>query len=269
MKRKIFISVLLGVLALAMSSCNSPEYRFTDGGCKFIIQKIDGKRQWGMMSSEGEEKYIPCQYDSIFSAYGAPYKIDELFIAVKDGKMYAWDYRGEQLLEGKGFEYLASSCQGASHNKSVYGGGSLLHEAQTSEGIIFFYLPLSAVKWVEFGPAEAVLWGGNTHLYKKNGKWGVLDKEDFSEIIPSVYDAVISVEETYFWVKKDNKWFALDRDNRVISKPKSLLNKYLKMPAMSNEEYQKEERKALFRKISIEEASYIAVNPWRSDYISW
>lgn len=38
----------------------------TDGDCKFVIKKVDGKRQWGMVSAWDEREYIPCQYDSIF-----------------------------------------------------------------------------------------------------------------------------------------------------------------------------------------------------------
>ncbi|WP_302568129.1 WG repeat-containing protein [Culturomica massiliensis] len=268
---KIFVSVLLGVMSLAMCSCNSPEYRPTDGKCSFIIKKIDGKRQWGMVSSGSGQEYIPCQYDSIFSAYGHPYHIDELFIAVKDGKMYAWTYRGKQLLNGRGFTSLVSSkYDDRLHNSSVYGGG-LFNEAQTDEGIMFFYLP-TGTKWVEFGPAEAVLWGG-TILSKKNGKWGILwgkdSKKYLSPITPYIYDAVISVRGHYFWVKKDGKWSAIDLDGKPVRKSQSLLNKYLSMPSMDNEEYQRKERSALFRKISIQEASYISVSWTEADYISW
>ena len=46
---KIFFSLLLGILAFVMSSCSSTEYRPTDGDCKFVIKKVDGKRQWGMV----------------------------------------------------------------------------------------------------------------------------------------------------------------------------------------------------------------------------
>lgn len=266
---KIFISVLLGFLALAVCSCSSPEYRPTDGNCSFVIKKIDGKRQWGMVSSYDKREYIPCQYDSIFSAYGAPYNVKELFIAVKNGKMYAWDYRGKQLLKGKGFTSLVSSEQKAEHNNSVYGGGALFHEAQTSKGIMFFYLPLSEIDWVEFGPAEYVLWGKATILCKKNGRWGILMRKNFSEISPCIYEAVISVGEAYFWIKKDGKWSAIGRDGKIVHKSTALLNKYMKMPSMNNEQYQKEENSALFRKISIDGASYIAINPWRSKYIAW
>ena len=266
---KIIFSVLLGILAFAMSSCSSTEYRPTDGDCKFVIKKVDGKRQWGMVDSRNMQvEYIPCQYDSIFSVYDAPYNIKDLFVAVKDGKMYAWTYRGKQLLGGKGFTSLVSSEQKAQHNKSVY-GGALFHEVQTSDGIMFFYLPLSEIDWVEFGPAECILWGNKTILYKKNEKWGILIRKNFSEITPCIYESVINVGETYFWVKKDGKWFAIDRDNKPIRKPTYLLDKYLKLQSMSGKQFQKEENTALFRKISIEEASYITVNPWRAKYISW
>ncbi|CCZ08418.1 WG repeat-containing protein [Culturomica massiliensis] len=268
---KIFVSVLLGIMSLALSSCNSPEYRPTDGNCSFIIKKIDGKRQWGIVHKSGKTEYIPCQYDSIFSAYNSPYYIKDLFIGVKNGKMYALDtWRGE-LLGGRGFTSLVSSKQKAPHNKSVSGGGPLFEEAKTDEGIMFFYLP-TGTKWVEFGPAEAVLWGG-TILSKKNGKWGILwgkdSKKYLSPITPYIYDAVISVRGQYFWVKKDGKWSAIDLDGKPVRKSQSLLNKYLSMPSMDNEEYQRKERSALFRKISIQEASYISVSWTEADYISW
>lgn len=267
---KIFFPVLLGILAFAMSSCNTEtvEYRQTDGDCKFVIKKIDGKRQWGMADSRDDREYIPCQYDSIFSAYGAPYEVRKLFIAVKDKKMYAWNHRGKRLLGGRAFTSFVSNKQAAFHNKTVLTGIDLFHEAVTDEGIMFFYLS-RGFDWIEFGPANAVLWGQTTALCKKNGKWGISDTKTFQEITPCIYDEIISVKESYFWVKKDNKWSAIDSNGKSIRKSTTLLNKYLKMPAMSSEQYQKEENSALFRKITLEEAMYIAVDPWNADYISW
>lgn len=264
---KIFISVLLGFLALAMCSCSSPEYRPTDGGCAFVIKKIDGKRQWGLVNNEDRYRtYIPCQYDSIFSAYGAPYYIDELFVGLKNGKMYAWDYRGVQLLGGKGFISLISSKYNEKlHNNNVVGGG-IFNEALTDEGIMFFYLP-TGIDWFEFGPAEAVLWGDAAVLCKRNGKWGILKGEDRSEIAPYIYDSIISVRGSYFWVKKDGKWSAIDRDNKPVRKSTSLLNKYLRLPSLNYKEYSKS--KSTFRKISIQEASYISVSWTEADYIAW
>ena len=268
---KIFVSVLLGVMSLAMCSCNSPEYRPTDGKCSFIIKKIDGKRQWGMVSSGSGQEYIPCQYDSIFSAYGHPYHIDELFIAVKDGKMYAWTYRGKQLLNGRGFTSLVSSkYDDRLHNSSVYGGG-LFNEAQTDEGIMFFHLPLGEIKWVEFGPAESVFWGSETILSKKDGKWGILwgekSEKYLSPITPYIYDAVISVAEIYFWVKKDGKWSAIDRNNKPIRKSFSLLNKYQKLPNLDFDQLIQAKRDVKDAKLSIQEASYIEVSD--SKYTAW
>ncbi len=266
MKTKNSISVLLGILALAISSCNPPEYRPTDGDCTFVIKKIDGKRQWGMVSSGDGREYIPCQYDSIFSAYGAPYHIDELFVGIKNGKMYAWDYRGEQLLGGKGFTSLISAKNNELlHNNHVVGGG-IFNEALTDEGIMFFYLP-TGIDWFEFGPTEAVLWGDAAVLCKKNGKWGIRKGEDRTEIAPYIYDSIISVRGSYFWVKKDGKWSAIGRDNKPVRKPISLLNKYLKLPSLSYKEYSKS--KSTFRKISIQEASYISVSWTDADYIAW
>lgn len=265
---KIFFPVLLGIWALAMCSCNSAEYRPTDDNCAFVIKKIDGKRQWGLVENwDKEREFIPCQYDSIFSAYGPPYNITHLFIGIKDGKMYAWDDCGKQLLNGKGFTSLVPNKQHPPHNKSILAGGALFHEVQTNDGIMFFYL--SSQGWVEFGPAEAVLWGETAILHKKNGKWGIWDMENHQEITPCIYSSVISVREDYFWVKKDEKWVAVNRENRVMRKSQSLLNKYLNMSSMDREQYRREEKSALFRKISIEEASYISVDPYNADYISW
>lgn len=266
---KIFFSVLLGALAFAVSSCNTEtvEYRQTDGDCKFVIKKIDGKRQWGMADARDDQEYIPCQYDSIFSAYGAPYGVRKLFIAVKDGKMYAWNHRGKCLLGGRAFTSFVSNKQNAFRNKSVLGGGALFHEAAADKDVMFFYLAQD--DWFEFGPTEAVLWGQATALCKKNGKWGVSDTETFQEITPCIYDEVISVGEAYFWVKKDRKWSAIWRDGKTARKSTALLNKYLKMPAMDSEQYRKEKNSALFRKITLEEASYIAINPYDAKYIAW
>lgn len=266
---KFFISVLLGFLVFAVSSCNTAEYRPTDGGCDFVIKKIDGKRQWGLVDNwDRKIEFIPCQYDSIFSAYGAPYNIKELFIAVKDGKMYAWNYRGKQLLKGTGFTSLVSSRQKNCHNSSYY-GGPLFHEALTPEGIIFFFLPLGEIKWVEYGPAEAMFYSDAYILYKKNRKWEIVDREDNSQIAPPIFDSIMNVGDAYFWVKKDGKWKAIDCTGKVLRKSQSIVNKYLKLQTMSDEQFQKEERTALFRKISLAEVSYIAVDPYNADYIAW
>ena len=212
--------IFLSIMAFALSSCNKEtvEYRQTDGDCKFVIKTIDGKRQWGMADARDNREYIPCQYDSIFSAYGEPYNIAKLFIALKDGKMYAWTYRGDQLLDGRGFTSLVSSSQDSPHNSSVY-GGPIFHEAQTDEGIMFFRLP-TGITWLEIGPAEALFWGESRILCKKDGKWAVLDGRKgnhFSPITPYSYEAVISVNHKYFWVKQDGKWSAIDADGNVIN----------------------------------------------------
>lgn len=269
---KIFISVLLGFLALAVCSCSSPEYRPTDGNCSFVIKKIDGKRQWGMVDSRNMQvEYIPCQYDSIFSAYGAPYYIDELFVGLKNGKMYAWDYRGVQLLGGKGFISLTSEKhEELLHNNHIVGSG-IFNEALTDEGIIFFYLP-TGIDWFEFGPAEAVLWLTTEVLCKKNGKWGILwgksaGHEYLSVIAPFVYDEIICVNGNYFWVKKDGKWSAINTSGKSISKPISLLHKYQKLPSQNYEQYCQAEREIRIRKLSIQEASYVFVPNYK--YIAW
>ena len=125
---KIFFSLLLGILAFVMSSCSSTEYRPTDGDCKFVIKKVDGKRQWGMVSAWDEREYIPCQYDSIFSVYDAPYNIKDLFVAVKGGKMYAWTYRGKPLFDGKAITSLTSvkKKDAQLHNSDIGGGAIFL-----------------------------------------------------------------------------------------------------------------------------------------------
>ena len=125
---KIFFSLLLGILAFVMSSCSSTEYRPTDGDCKFVIKKVDGKRHWGMVSAWDEREYIPCQYDSIFSVYDAPYNIKDLFVAVKDGKMYAWTYRGKPLFDGKAITSLTSvkKKDAQLHNSDIGGGAIFL-----------------------------------------------------------------------------------------------------------------------------------------------
>ncbi len=272
MKTKNLFMVFLSIMAFALSSCNKEtvEYRQTDGDCKFVIKTIDGKRQWGMADARDNREYIPCQYDSIFSAYGEPYNIAKLFIALKDGKMYAWTYRGDQLLDGRGFTSLVSSSQDSPHNSSVY-GGPIFHEAQTDEGIMFFRLP-TGITWLEIGPAEALFWGESRILCKKDGKWAVLDGRKgnhFSPITPYSYEAVISVNHKYFWVKQDGKWSAIDADGNAISKSRSLLSKYQRMRAMSSEEFNKKRKSATFRKISMGEASYIGVNAWEAEYIAW
>lgn len=267
---KIFISVLLGFLALAMSSCNSPEYRPTDGGCAFVIKKIDGKRQWGLVDNwDRNIEFIPCQYDSIFSTNCSPYEVRDLFIAVKNGKKYAIECTGRKVLGGRAFSSIMTLNQNPIHNKSVYGGGALFHEMETAEGRMYFCLPRGNARRIEFGPAETVLWGEAVVVCKRNEKWGVLNKQDYSTILPFAYDAIISVRELYFWVKKDGKWSALRNNRKVIRKSTSLLNKYLNLPALDDIQYQKEENHATFRKISIEEASHISVNPSEANYIAW
>lgn len=270
MKTKIFFSVLLGIMALAMSSCSRTEYRPVDDNYAFMIKKIDGKRQWGIVNKNDKTIYIPCQYDSVFSANNAPYNIKHLFIGIKNGKMYALDTWYGELLGGEGFTSLVSSEQiGSPHNnKSIVGGGVLFHEAKTDDGIIFFYQPLGEKAWVEYGPAEAMLWTGNRVLYKKQGKWGISTRKGDS-IVANIYDEIISVNEDYFWAKKNGEWSSIDLNGHPIRKSHSLLNKYKKLPSLSSEDYTKQKTSATFRKISVQEASYIAVRWTNASYISW
>jgi len=81
-----------------------------------------------MVSAWDEREYIPCQYDSIFSVYDAPYNIKDLFVAVKDGKMYAWTYRGKPLFDGKAITSLTSvkKKDAQLHNSDIGGGAIFL-----------------------------------------------------------------------------------------------------------------------------------------------
>lgn len=272
---KIFpLPVLLGALAFAMSSCSSTEYCPANGNYAFLIKKNDGKRQWGIVHKSGKTEYIPCQYDSIYSLYGQAEHTNDLFVGIKDGKKYilsAWHKK--RLLGGRNFTSLVFDCQNPQHNKSVW-GGPIFSEAQTDEGIIFFHW--TGHKWEEFGPVEALFWKQSNILYKKNGKWGIQEGKwpdvtlpPMSSEVSCIYDEIINVGEAYFWVKKDGKWSAIDHKGKPIHKSTALLNKYQKMRVMSIEEYRQKEKSATFRKISLEEVSHIAVNPWEADYISW
>lgn len=260
------------MLAVFAEACSTTEYRPTDGDCKFVIEKVDGKRQWGLSSNDPdqEEMYIPCQYDSIFSAYGAPYHIEQVFVGIKDGKMYAWTYRGKQLLSGKGFTALISSQQEDRLHNNQSDGGGIFHEAKTDEGFLFFYKPATR-DWVEFGPADAVLWGDEIILSKKNGKWAVLWGEGSgkypSQITPYIYDAAINVSGVYCWVKKDGKWSAIDKQNRPVRKSVSVLNKYLKLPNLKFKQYIQAQRDVETCKVSVQEASYVCVANYQ--YTDW
>lgn len=273
MKKYLFLFFFSGALALSVSSCSAPEYRPTDGNYSFIIKKVKGKRQWGIVHKSKKTEYIPCQYDSIFSAYGAPYNIKKLFVGIKNGKMYALDTWKGELLGGRGITSLVSSeDKDRLHNNSYVGGG-VFEEAKTDEGIMFFHLSSSGTSWVEFGPAEALFWHPERILCKKNGKWAVLWGE-YNEkypqaITPYIYDAIIAVGYTYFWVKKDNKWSAIDNEGKPIHKSQAILNKYLKLPSLNSKQFGESERTNLYSKVSVEEASYIAVDPFSADYVAW
>lgn len=283
---KFLLPFLLCVGILVVSSCNPVEYRPTGNGNYFLIKKVDGKRQWGMGTmvrnqpgTWGEE--IPCQYDSIFSICNAPYHLQYLYVAIKDGQRYLWN-DGDLLLGGRSFTRLYSSywageelvpiAYRARHSESTYGCyGSLYAEAHTEDGIIF--LNRNHTAYFEVGPAEAIFDCQNVILYKKGGKWGVYNSEIGGiikeKLIDCVYDEIICVNLSYYWGKKDGKWSAFDENGKTINKSRTLLNKYLQMPSMSDDEYLETENSALFRKKTIEKASYIAIDPWNQAYIEY
>lgn len=84
---------------------------------------------------------------------------------------------------------------------------------------MFFRQNINA-EWIEIGPAESLFWGREIILSKRNGKWAVLwgekSEKYLNEITSYMYDAVINVGEVYFWVKKDGKWSAIDRNNPLV-----------------------------------------------------
>ena len=155
------------------------------------------------------------------------------------------------------------------HNSDIR-GGAIFSEATTNGGYMFFYQNKNS-KWIEFGPAESLFWGSEVILSKKNGKWAVLwgekSEKYLSEITPYIYDAVINVGEVYFWVKKDGKWFAIDRDNKKISKSPAILKKYQNLSSLSFDEYIQAQRDVKTCKISMQEASYIYVANYK--YTAW
>ena len=97
---------------------------------------------------------------------------------------------------------------------------------------MFFRQNINA-EWIEIGPAESLFWGREIILSKRNGKWAVLwgekSEKYLNEITSYMYDAVINVGEVYFWVKKDGKWSAIDRNNKTIFKSPTILEKYQKL----------------------------------------
>lgn len=273
----------MGFFIFSWSACDIEkiEYRPTNGSRVFVIKEKDGKKLWGLVHEDNVNSfYIPCEYDSIFSTYGAPYNLKNkhLFIAQRGGKMYAWHYDGKQLLDGKGFTKFVSHYQEhLLHNNSDVGGG-LFSECYTDDGIMFISYMRSINseyrKWFELGPAEALLWTNYNVLIKKDGKWGVLygeyENEKYRHVkIPCVYDAIICVSDVYFWVRKDDKWMTIDNKGELISKPKYLLDKYLNLPSLTFEEVSGEYRNELYRKTSVQEAAYIILDPWNREYYEW
>lgn len=66
---------------------------------------------------------------------------------------------------------------------------------------------------------------------------GEKSEKYLNEITSYMYDAVINVGEVYFWVKKDGKWSAIDRNNKTIFKSPTILEKYQKLPSLNFEDY--------------------------------
>lgn len=123
---------------------------------------------------------------------------------------------------------------------------------------MFFRQNINA-EWIEIGPAESLFWGREIILSKRNGKWAVLwgekSEKYLNEITSYMYDAVINVGEVYFWVKKDGKWSAIDRNNKTIFKSPTILEKYQKLPSLNFEDYIQAQRDGKTCKISVQEAS--------------
>lgn len=270
MKTNLLMLAVAGMAALALSSC-APEHRPTDNNCQFIIKKIDGKRKWALAEkTQGCERlYTEFEYDSIFSAETAPYRIKQLFIGLKDGKYYAITSWGKTLFDGAGFSSLTSIYQRPENCASIY--GPLFNEAKVSNGFLFFYLPRGIVKLFEFGPAEYLFGGYYSLIYKKNGKWGALHENDRSEIAPCIYDGIIEVtgHYHYYLVKNGGKWSALDDKGRVLQKSQSVINYLLKLPILSSKEYHAGEKSLIYRRIGSGNVGQIAVSPWESEYITF
>ncbi len=269
MKTKIFFSVLLGIMALAMSSCSRTEYRPTDDNSMFVIKKIDGKRQWALAENTvgNQRLYTEFIYDSIFSARANPYQIKQLFIGIKDGKYYAITSWGKLLLDGRGFSSLRSVAQGPKNSSSVY--GALFNEVTTPEGFLYFYLPGGVSKLFEFGPAEYLFEGMYSLIYKKGGKWGAMRENDKKEIVPCIYDGIIEVSGhyQYYLIKQNGKWSAVDDKGKALFKSQRTIKYLLKLPIMDYQEYKRS--KATYRRIGSENMGQIAVNPFEAPYVTF
>ncbi len=243
MKTKIFFSVLLGIMALAMSSCNTEtiEYRPAGDDLDYVIKTTKESKKWGIVKNHAtpqfETQIVPCIYDSIYSLQD---QIQFAYAGIRDGKNYAFDRLGRFLWENG--EFLAvSKISETDPLNSSYFQRCCLTKFTVSDGNLFVFYYGEDVEpngmrvavnisplYFHCGPYENLFAGTNGYAYQKNGKWGIVKIEvgeklhgiflpKFTQLTEAQYDGIIEVveqSESFWLVKREGKWSAIDKDGK-------------------------------------------------------
>lgn len=242
-----------------LTSCGPKiEYRRVESNdiFSFEIKTEDGRRSWGLVRTipnhdTGERsRCIPCEYDSIYAVED----IEDLYIAIKDGKKFAYNaYNSNRsLFDGKPVNKITfREDLYEKYSNSTF--GNLYHQAHTSEGIYYFR---GMDKYHDhnfcFGPYENFFYGGAGYAYKKNGKWGACLKKTISStsnrkdevryipFLSPVYDAIIQImgPQPYWLVKENGVWKTiLTSTGEEIKKPQSLIQLFLNRPILKSKNF--------------------------------
>ncbi len=255
------------VMGLMFSACTKTEYRPANNRQDYVIKTKDDSKTWGLRRNWDKEMIIPCEYDSIYSVYktergGIGYDVFlfSFFVAEKDNMKYVYDDEKRPLGEDA-FTDVVLYDENPQNSRAFNAG--VVNEAHTDQGIIYF--KISELKWYTFGPAEDAFFVHDACLYKKDGKWGMLEFDPLAdgyfkikrEVLPCIYDEIIYVLD-YFWVRQNDNWEAVDFAGQTIDKPVSLLYKYLNLQSLTDQEW-RERRYRDFNKLSFKDAHYVSV----------
>lgn len=247
---KKFLFFLLGLVAIAVAAFAVTCDKFMETGSEygrwFVIKKVDGKKQWGVVLKRDAVKvlslgkysygYITIDEDEIgypFAQTGIKCKYDRIefkdlgeimvFIGHKGDDLYYYDENADWLAEEKPVYKVENLGKGSARSL----GYNWEYKFYTRDGVYLYNI----------GPYEDIfvgLWG---YAIKQNGGWGYVygrydiktkGKDRFKQTVPCLYDEIIEAIDTKqlhnkVFARKGNTWVAYDNEGNKTSVPASTI----------------------------------------------
>ncbi len=244
----LFIGGLLALVGLIFAfTCEKFAETGSVYGRLYVIKKVDGKKQWGVVLKQDALVLLPLgkySYGYIripeneigypFYSTGIKCKYDEIrlekvlwekmFICKKDGKTYYYHENTDWYADEK----PVSKIEDYGPGKSKCFLNFREYKMYTESGIYTASL----------GPVEDVKVGFWGYSIQKNGKWGFVHgrqdvphskTEKFKEIVPCIYDEIVEAIDSQgvkaiIFARNGDVWYAFNENGQSIPVNKSRLS---------------------------------------------